>query len=163
MNISEDLKNQAISLGLCQEWTDEWGTPDKDELCDKYVRGIDFAIEHNYPSLEEMKANFDGVMQKHGIYVSENIDLVNPPLVIANGSCTGHACYDKFSVGRMYVRHDSVVTVYAGGSAKVFISLYDSAKLKVLCEDTAKVYVYKYGGVVECEGNVYVREREGRG
>lgn len=160
MNISEELKDKAVSLGLCTEWTNGWGNPDKDELCDKYVRGIDFAIKHNYPSLDEMKSNFDGIMQKHGIYVSEDISLLNPSMVIANGGCTGEVYYDRFSVGRMYVRHDSNLTVTVTGNAKVFISLYDLTKINIICKEGAKVYVYRYGGSLEYEGNVCIREKK---
>lgn len=161
MELSEELKQEAVSLGLCSEWTNEWGTPDKDELCDKYVRGIDFAIRNNFPSVEYMKANFEGIMQKHGIYVSQEICLLNPNMVIANGNCFGNIYYDRFSVGRMYVRHDSNLTVYVSGNAKIFISLYDSAKISVFCKDRAQAYIYLNGGEIEAkDGNVYIREKK---
>lgn len=157
MNISEELKNKAVSLGLCPEWTKGWGKPDKDELCDKYVRGVDFAIEHDYPSLEYMKNHFDGVMQKHGIYASEELSLHNPNMVIANGKCKGTVYFDRFSVGRMYVRHSSSLHINVSDNAKVFISLYDNAKVDIVCSDLAKVYVYRHSGYVKYKGDVAVR------
>lgn len=163
MSTSEELKKDAIKLGLCPEWTQEWGEPDKDELCDKYVRGIDFAILHNYPSLEYMKSNFDGVMQKHGIYVNDKLCLHNPKMVVANGECVGTIYFDRFSVGRMYIRHDSEVSIYVSGNAKVFISIYDSAKINIFCKDSAKVYVYQHGGRVNYDGDVLVRNNKAGG
>ena len=43
--------------------------------------------------------------------------------------------------------------------AKVFVSVYDRAKLHVRQSDVAKVYVYVHGGncKVETDGNVMVR------
>lgn len=158
MNISEELKSKAISLGLCAEWTKDWGMPDKDELCDKYIRGIDFAIEHDYPSLDYMKANFDGIMQKHGIYVSEELHLLNPSMVIANGKCYGAVYFDCYTVGRLYVRHNSDLSIIASGNSKVFISMYDQCRMNVICRENAKVYVYRHGGYIEYEGEVRIRE-----
>lgn len=158
MNVSEELKKKAISVGLCKEWTEEWGSPDKDELCNKYVRGIDFAIEHNFPSVSYMKANFNGIMQKHGIYASEDLSLHNPNMVIANGECRGTVYFDRFSVGRMYVRHGSNLQINVSDNAKVFISLYDDAKIEIDCSGFGKVYVYRHGGSVKCKGDVAVRE-----
>ena len=53
--ISLALKSEAVSLGLCQEWTSKWNNESKESLVEKYVKGIDFCIEHNYPSLAFMK------------------------------------------------------------------------------------------------------------
>jgi len=158
MNVSEELKGQAIGLGLCQQWQSEWDNADKDELLEKYVRGIDFCIEHNYPSLEYMTRNFDGVMQEHGVFVSEEISLYNPFMTIANGKCTGKVTFGKYGTGRMYIRHDSEIDLIVSGNAKVFVSIYDNAKLNIICTGEAKVYVYKKGGSVTFEGNVLVRE-----
>lgn len=58
--LSAKMKSQAVGLGLCQQWTDEWadGTS-KDELVEKFVRGIDFCIEHNFPSCEVIRKEFE--------------------------------------------------------------------------------------------------------
>ena len=65
MKISDDLKREAISKGLCKQWTDDWHDETLDTLCEKYVDGIDFCISNDYPSTLYMKKNFDGIMQKH--------------------------------------------------------------------------------------------------
>ena len=36
--VSEELKEKAIKLGLCEQWTNEWEKEDKDSLCEKYVK-----------------------------------------------------------------------------------------------------------------------------
>lgn len=50
--LSNTLKNRAILLGLCTEWTEGWGNPDKQGLIDKYLHGIDFCIKHDYPTVD---------------------------------------------------------------------------------------------------------------
>lgn len=161
MNISEQLKNKAISLGLCKQWTSEWGEPDNDELCEKYVRGIDFCIKNDYPSKEYMKYYFDGVMQNHGIYVDDKINLINPKMLVLNGKTNGDISLDGFSVSTMYVRHDSDVVINANGYSKVFVSIYDNAKVHIIQKDNANVYVYCHGGSFTYDGDVMVRDKRG--
>ena len=148
MDISSELKEKAISLGLCTEWTNEWNNEDKDSLCEKYIRGIDFCIEHDYPSIKYMSDNFDGVMQKHGIFVDNCIDEINLRKAVLNGISFGRIVYDKFSVGKIYLRHNSVLDLWVKDSAKVFISIYDNTILNAHCSDFSKLYVYNFGGKV---------------
>jgi hypothetical protein len=155
--LNKELKGKAVDLGLCTEWTEKWTEKTKDELCRMYILGIDFCIKHSYPNNDYMKKNFDGVMQKHGIHVSEEIHDKNVRIAVYNGKCKGVASFDNFSVGRIYLRHDSDLIVKASGYSKVFISTYDNTKLKVECSENAKVYVYRKGGIVEYSGNVRIR------
>lgn len=160
INVSDQLKNKAAGLGLCEEWTNNWGRPDKDELVDKYIRGIDFAIKHDFPSTSYMKEHFNGIMQKHGVFVDENIEQHNPSIMVANGKCKGYVNFDNFGTGRLYIRHDSNITVKASGLSKIFISTYDNCKLNIDCTDEAIVYVYKHRGNITYSGNVLIREQK---
>lgn len=159
-DISKELKKEAISLGLCTEWTNEWGKPTKDELVDKYVKGIDFCIEHNYPSCEYMKKHFDGVMQKHGVFVNDNIDLQNSKMVIANGKTSGKIIYNAYSVGTIYARHDSDLTIEVSGNAFVSIETYDNCNVSVFQKDQSKVFIYNHGGNIQTSGNIVVKDRK---
>lgn len=157
---SERLKAEAISLGLCEQWQSEWGSPSKDELCEKYIKGLDFCIKNNFPDLSYMKARFDGVMQKHGIFVDERAQLVNPLNVVANGSSECTVSYDGYSVGQIYVRHSSVVKVAVRERAVVNIRCYDNAVVEVACTgDDARVCVILRGGNVRTSGNVRIIDR----
>ena len=88
-NLSETLKQQAISLGLCAKWTSEWADDsDQQTLIDKSGRGIDFSLAYNWPSNDFIKANFDrDLLHKNLIFVDEHIDLDNAPsgVYIVNG------------------------------------------------------------------------------
>lgn len=160
MNISEDLKKQAINLGLCTEWTNEWGKPTKDELVDKYVRGIDYCIEHNYPSCDYMKKHFDGVMQNHGVFVDDVVDGKNYRDLICNGSTKGKIIYDNFNVCNwMYIRHNSDMEIKVTENAYVTIHIYDNAKLKISNTSTRRVVVFQHGGSIEYSGNVVIKNR----
>ena len=160
-NVSEELKERAISLGLCKQWTSEWNNEDKDSLCEKYVKGIDFCIEHDYPSIEYMKNNFDGVMQNHGIFVNDIGDKKNLSKAVLNGLSIMNISYDNFSVGTIYVRHNSALNITAKDNSKVFIFTYEDCTLNIKCSDNAIVYVYNHGGSIKYDNNENILVRYG--
>ena len=66
------MKNEAVSLGLCAQWTAEWhDNSSKHEMVEKFVKGIDFCIGKNWPSTKDMKKYFGDVIHDHGVYVDE--------------------------------------------------------------------------------------------
>ena len=49
--LNKDLRDKAILYGLCEQWTNDWSeNRNKQELIEMWLRGIDFAILHNYPT-----------------------------------------------------------------------------------------------------------------
>nr|DAV72141.1 MAG TPA: hypothetical protein [Caudoviricetes sp.] len=163
-DLSRTLLNQAITLGLCQPWQQSWGTPDQQGLIDKWLHGIDFAIKHNYPTNTFIKENFDkDILHKNGIFVDEDVQKRNiPQIAVLNGNCKGTLLFDGFSVCDVYVRHDSEVTIDCSQYCKVFINVYDRAKVNVIQKDIASVYVYIHGEdcVVETDGDVMQRKSQ---
>lgn len=159
-DISKELKNKAINLGLCTKWAEEWGNPTKDELLDKYIRGIDFCIKHDYPSCEYMKKYFEGVMQKRGVFVDDKIDLSNFNTVIANGNTSGKLVYNLYSVGTIYVRHNCILNIEVCDNAIVTIETYDNCTISVRQSENAKVFVYDHGGNIKTFGKVVVKDRK---
>lgn len=158
---SDRLKKEAVALGLCQQWQSEWDHPTDDELCEMYIRGLDFCIMHDFPKPGYMKRHFDGTLQRHGIFVDEVVSLKNPVTVVANGKCTGTIFVDGFSVSQVYVRHKSYITVRASGNAVVNVRCYDLCNVDIDCRDNAKVSVIRYGGSLAISGNVKVIDRLG--
>lgn len=144
-NLSETLKQQARSLGLCDEWFGEWAeNSSQQELIDKYVKGIDFAIKHQYPSNDFIKENFDHeLLNKNLIFVDEFINEENAPsgIYIINGECSGSIRVSPWAVATIYVRHTSSINIVASDFAKVFVRLYDNAEVETSTSDGAVVKV----------------------
>lgn len=160
MSVSKELKTQAIGLGLCEEWTDGWGNPTKEDLVDKYIEGLDFCIEHNYPSNEYIKKNFGEIAERKGVLVDKkNIDLDNPTFVVLNGDCEGTIKVDGFRVSRINVRHNSSTNIIVEEHAKVSIFLYDNANVTISNNGYEKAFVYQYGGDIVKSGEVLVRDK----
>lgn len=159
---SDVLKSQAIGLGLCQQWTDGWGKCNEQELINRFLHGIDFCIKHDWPSNEYIKKNFDReTLHRNNIYVDEDVQRRNPrQIVVIQGRSTGTVLYDGYTVADVYVRHDSEVTIDCSRMSKVFISVYDRAKVNVIQKDGASVYVYLHGEgcSVNADGDVMMRK-----
>lgn len=155
MNLSDKMKNEAIGLGMCAQWTSEWeDNSSKDVMLDKFVTSIDFCIRHNWPSPQFIKDNAGDVMHGHGVYVDEAINLYNPKgVVVLNGSCAGSITFDGFTIATVYVRHTSKLQISVRGMSKVRVCLYDKAEVSVKCKGYGSCSIYRYGGkVVSNEG-----------
>jgi hypothetical protein len=93
--LSERLKGEAVKLGLCEQWQGEW--PDgasKDDMAEKFVRGQDFCIKHDWPSVKVIKRHFGDVIHRHGVYADEEFYISNKPTLILVGKCEGHVVID---------------------------------------------------------------------
>ena len=144
-NLSETLKQQAVDLGLCRPWTEAWGDCDQQALIDKFVNGIDFCLERNWPTPEFIKANFDrNLLNANLIFVDEYLDFDMMPsgIYILNGECSGSIRFAPWTAATVYVRHTSNVKIIAGDFAKVFVRLYDEAEVETEAEEGAVVKVY---------------------
>lgn len=159
MTVSEELKNKAIKLGLCKQWTDDWGEADLDTLCELYTTGIDFCIINSYPSNEYIKTNFGKIAENHGIFTDANIDVTNPDIAILNGKTKGYIKLTGFASRDIYVRHNSIVTIEITDQARAFIRIFDNAFVKVINKTTNKIFVYKYSDKAVIKGDVQVREK----
>lgn len=161
--LSKDLKNKAIKLGLCRQWQREWNTIDKNKLCEMYIEGLDFCIEYNYPTTAYMKENFEGVMQKHGIYVDEEVSIVNPGLrtYVINGNSNGTITLNNFDLCEVYVRGNSNITIETNSQSSVYISVFDKAVVNVIQNDRSRASIYKYGNncnIKHIGNNVVIKE-----
>lgn len=163
MTVSEELKQQAIKLDLCPEWTADWKQPDLGGLCDMFISGQDFCIKHDYPSCEYIKENFGKVAEDHGIFVDTEIDLTNPDTAILMGSTKGNITLSDFVSRDIYVRHNSEVAITVKDSAKAFIRVFNNARVTVDNQSNGKVFVYKYTdgfiGKIFTNENVVIREK----
>lgn len=71
--LNTDLRDHAVSYGLCQQWQNDWqDNKNQQELIDMYIRGIDFCIEHDYPTVDYIKNNFTGACFMKTIYLLTN-------------------------------------------------------------------------------------------
>lgn len=161
-NLGKQLKSQAEKLGACEKGLDNLERLNEQELVNRYIHFIDFCVEAQYPSNEFIKKNFDqDLLHRNNIYVDDFVERRNArQVVVVQGKSTGLLQYDGMTVADVYVRHDSEITIDCSRLSKVFISVYDNAKVNVTQRDGASVYVYRHGDncLVSTEGDVMQRK-----
>lgn len=144
--LNTELRQQAVDFGLCDKWRGDWKSDkNQQELIDMWKKGIDFAIIHNYPSIDFIKANFDRkLLNRNLIFVDESIEIKNAPsgIYVINGECSGTLWFNSWAAATVYVRHNSNVRIIADDFAKVFVRLYDDASADVIELDGAVIKVY---------------------
>lgn len=160
-NIGKQLKSQAESLGACEKGLNGLDRLNEQELINRYVHFIDFVIENNFPSNEFIKDNFDKSLLEHNnIYVDAEFERRNArQIVVIQGESKGVLLFDGMTTSDVYIRHDSEVTIDCSRLSKIFISVYDNAKIHITQRDGASVYVYLHGEncSVESDGEVMIR------
>jgi hypothetical protein len=165
--LNKKLRDRAIELGLCQQWQGEWEKDrTQDELIKMWKKGSDFCFEkHDFPNKEFIKAYFDRkILNDNLVFVDEVVNVVNGGngTWVLNGKCTGNISFGGFAAARLYVRHDCDVSIEVSGMSKVFVSVYNNAKVNVKQSDSSSVYVYTHGEncAVETSGNVIQRKSQ---
>ncbi len=149
MDLSEELKKQAVARGLCTRWTQEWAdATDPQGLIDKYKRGIDFVLKQGeWPSNDFIKENFDAdLLADNLIFVDANLDIdhASNGIYILNGKCTGTIHFHDWAAATIYVRHTSDIRVVASDFAKVFVHVHDDAAIETDTSHAAAIKVYRH-------------------
>lgn len=142
------MKDQILQLakqaGLCKEWQ---GKILKDSslknLCDMYFAGDDWAMEHDFPSIEILR-DYKGKSEIYGLFT----DYVGMPNNLSKTAFFGKSkvqlTYTGFSVSRLILRHHTEAKIRVCDNAKLIINILDNAKLDIECIDTAWVEVFSY-------------------
>lgn len=164
-NINKVLKAKAMSLGLCREWTNDWQMDsDRDALVDKFKRGLDFCIEHNYPSNDAIKTFFDrDFLIKNHIYVDEclNVSQCESGIYVIQGESDINLTIGGYNVATIFVRHNSKVSITCTGYARVFVRLYDESETFVYQHNESKAFVKRHSenALLKTVGNITVKEK----
>lgn len=148
MELIEQLKTDGINKGLCRLWQRKLHNGlSTEELVKLYIKGIDFCISENYPTLDFLRENFKGKSEPFGVFIDDELPpMKNEPDVVLNGACKAMLEYDGYSVSRVYARHDSHSAVNVSDNAIVTIDAFDNSYLYVAVAGTdAKVLVNLYG------------------
>ena len=148
MELVEQLRKDGTEKGLCLLWQRKLrGNLDTEALVKLYIKGIDFCICEDYPTLDFLRVHFKGVCEPFGVYVDEDMPtLANKADLVLNGACRGMLEYDGYSVSRLYVRHTSEIAVNVSDHAILTIDVFDQAKLHLsVVGDDASVILNVYG------------------
>lgn len=141
------LKQQAIDFGLCRQWSDEWDHDlDDYEFCDRFKRGQDFCIKHNWPTVEFIRSCFDeNSLSEQGVFIdslnSKRGKVLGNGTYVVLGDCEGTLVFPRWSAALVYARHNSRIKVKAGDFARITVRLYDEAEVEIERGENAEVRI----------------------
>ena len=141
--VKEAKEKKACTEGLAQLRE----ANDIRQLVTLFFKTLDFSLENDYPS-QDLRREFFGKVEDYGVFFRGNYNITNFKYLAAFGDSKITARYGGYSVGNVYARENSEVTIEANGNAFVVVSTADSAKVHIIASDTAKVTMIKHGGIV---------------
>jgi len=148
MELQEQLKEEAIALGACEEGIASWGEPDVNALCEKYFKYQDFCIKHNWPSVEQIKSADREIVEANGIFV-DGVGVCNnlPDMVVM-----GSALVEVYVLRpcNLTVRHKGEVNVHVNGGVLCYISMHDDCKVNIVSKHPkGRIAVSYWSGTIE--------------
>lgn len=156
MELVQQLKKDGIDKGLCRLWQMKLRQDiDYKSLIELYIRGIDFCIMNDYPTVDFIREHFKGKCEEFGVFIDDDVEQKNAPNIVLNGNCRAFLEYDGYSVANIYARHNTRGSVNVSDNSIVTIDIFDDSELNVATAgDDAKVFVNVYGNAnVECLGS----------
>lgn len=145
--INAILRTKAIKAGLCEDWQKNVWNRDLSipELLEIYKRGFDFSLKQEWFDYDFIKVAFPTEeLHKAHIYLDEEVGIEDAEggTWIFLGKCRGHIGFRGFSVGTVYLRHESGLGVSAHDMAKVFVSMYEQSGTETMAEPGSVIKVY---------------------
>jgi hypothetical protein len=161
MKISKVLAKEAQKKGICESWYKELRTlEDKQAMLAMYVKGIDFCLSQDYPSNDFIRANFKGMMESFGIFLDDNINIVNFRRCIALGNTKGRVEVGSYGICEIFAKHESNLAINVKNNAFVEIDVFDNSVVHVHAQDCAKVHINRYEGgkvTTDTSGNAVIK------
>lgn len=150
MDIQEQLKREAIGLGLCQQWQGEWGKPDLRELCRKFIRGIDFCIKNDFPKVSEIRSLFNAddlsIIENEGIYINDG-ESRGCRHIVAMDKAIVDVYVPDYEICDIYVRHQATVRLHLASHSYAYVTLLDNCQVYVVYKSpSAQLKASYYGG-----------------
>ena len=127
------LRDMAIGLGMCERFSRQWVEDlDAGRLLEMYKEGLDFCMEHDFPSNADILACFDrDVLRSHHIYVDERDGCFGgfSDICVVQGDSDLEFRFGGYDYVTIYVRHRSRVRVVAGGYSIVNLVVFDDGEV----------------------------------
>ncbi len=163
--LNSDLREEAIRLGLCDEWQNMWRTDwGVAKMIAQFKSGIDFCMENHYPDKSFIKENFDRTtLRENFILVDDTYSLLNPKCAVIIGNSKSNIRFNTWSSGEVCVGGTSSVAVTARNSSFVMVHLYDNSTMTAAAMDKARIIVIKHSENVDIKsstGDVRVKVRK---
>ena len=158
MKLARQLAKSAKANGICKEWYERLrDQKDIAGMLAMYIKGIDFCMAHDWPDLETLRRDFAGdpFVADHGVFIDKKkFEVTNCAMTVLLGASDAAITHNGWSVGEIYVRHNSVAKIAISGNSYAVLDVYDNAVVRIIATGNAKIIVKNHNN---CTINV---ERE---
>ncbi len=160
---NSELRDKAISLGLCDLWQELWSKDwDDMKMIERYKEGIDFCLANDFPSVEYIKSHFSKEdLRKGGLFMDDKRSVLNEKMIVVRGSSDITARYNGDTVAEVYITDSATLKVYAKNHCHVILHIIGNAQVDIQQEDDATVLAIRHSKTCEIhvtKGSVTERE-----
>lgn len=160
---NKELRDRAISLGLCNQWQGLWAKDwDDRKMIERYKEGIDFCLANDFPSVDYIKSHFSKEdLRNGGLFMDDKHSVLNEKMIVIRGCSDITARYNGNTVAEVYITDESKLRMYAKNHCHVILHILNNAQVDISQEDDATVLAIihsKTCGVHVAKG--YITENE---
>lgn len=160
--LNKELKDQAVALGLCNDWQKLWNKDwSQEKMVERMYKGLDFCLLHHYPSndfiLKHFKKDF---LRRSNIFVNDRYSVVNSKESLVLGTSYITFRYNGHCYGNIHIRDNSAVKVIAHNVSFVIVHLYENANVCAEQYDNARVILVKHSTNVQIFADHHIKVRE---
>lgn len=147
MELNSHIYSGAVKEGICDDWaTYIKNAKSKDELMEMYVKGIDFCLEHNFPSNSDLlKFGGSTFLSNYGVYVDSIVNLYGGDFIVLLGSCKAKLVYNNYTAGQLFNKANSEMEVVINDNAFIVIDCFDESRAHIRASGNSKVCINIYG------------------
>lgn len=160
--LNKELKNQAIALGLCEQWKEAWKKGwSKERMIERMFTGLDFCLKHHWPSNDFIIRHFDvDFLRQNNVFVNDKYSVCNPKQSLVLGSSEITFRYNAWHNDSIHIRDNSSVKIYARNKSFVIVHLYEKAYIEAEQTDKATIVLIKHSPDVNivADKNIKVKE-----
>lgn len=147
MDLNTYVLARAMQNNICTPWAEKIANAGSvDDLLKMYVAGVDFCLEHNFPSNTDLVSLGGDHINQYGIYVDQTLKLIDRPFVVFLGNSSGTVKYSGFNTAQVFLKHTSSTDIYVQDNASVLIDCFDDSVLNIEVSDYATAFVNVYVG-----------------
>jgi hypothetical protein len=160
--LNKELKEQAVKLGLCEDWQKLWSKDwSHQKMVEQMYKGLDFCLLHHYPSNDFIIKHFDiDFLRESNVFVNDKYSVVNPKESLVLGTSDVTFRYNCHSYGNIHVRDNSSAKVIARNASFVIVHIYENASVTAEQCNNAKIVLVKHSNNahIVAPSNIKVRE-----
>lgn len=160
--LNQQLRTQAINLGLCQKWQNDWQNDwSQSILIDKYKEGIDFCLANNFPSNQFIIDNFSlPILRASGIFINDTRSALNTPEAVIKGGSYIKMRYNARHSGTVYIADNAHLQIRAHNDSFVLVHVYGTAEVEAFQQDNARLVIIRHSrnAQIVTWGNSLVKE-----